>query len=123
MDYSQPYLGNVESWRKGHQERTQRHLREHLVNGRSMNRLGMLLYCWRFAQEEPAAVPGVWADVEGAFQDKALGRLCRELDAVNTFRNRDVAHGEEHLGDPQEAWEALAAWLRCLKPMAGLVRG
>lgn len=120
-DYFQPYLGNVESRLRGHLERNQRYLRENLVDGRSMNRVGLLLFCLRFAQEDGGDIPGVWADVRQAFQDQACGRLYRELDGVYSYRNAYVAHAEEHLTDPDMAWEALGDWMRCLDLMTGLL--
>jgi hypothetical protein len=37
---------------------------------------------------------------------------------LNTFRNTRVAHVETKLDDPDEAWKAMKAWLRCLGKMA-----
>jgi type III restriction enzyme len=44
--------------------------------------------------------------------------LYTDLKEVNTFRNTRVAHVETKLDDPDEAWKAMRAWLRCLGKMA-----
>ena len=65
-----------------------------------------------------AKVGGVWQDVKPAFAVSDLANLYTDLKEVNTFRNTRVAHVESKIDDPEEAWRAMRAWLRCLGKMA-----
>ncbi len=103
-------------------ERTQRYLRNNLVFGRSMYRLGTLLSCLEYAQQRRWEVDGVWSAVEEIFSRHEFDDLYRQLKQVNEFRNRHVAHVEAPLDDEQEAWAAMRIWLRCLNMMAALRR-
>lgn len=100
-------------------ERNQRYLRDNLVFGRSIQRLGTLLFCMEYAQTGRKDVDGVWRVVRERFA--ALGDLYAMLRQVNEFRNTRVAHVEKPLTDQEEAWEAMRNWLACLNMMAALI--
>lgn len=100
-------------------ERNQRYLRDNLVFGRSIQRLGTLLFCLEYAQKWEWEVKGVWQVVREKFA--AFDDLYRLLKSVNEFRNTRVAHVEKPLTDEKEAWAAMYTWLACLQEMALLL--
>jgi len=99
-------------------ERDQRYLRDNLVFGRSIQRLGTLLFCLEYAQTGGKDVEGVWKIVQAKFSP--LSDLYEILKSVNEFRNTRVAHVETPLTDEEEAWGAMRSWLACLCKMATL---
>jgi len=99
-------------------EKHQRYLRDNLVFGRSIQRLGTLLFCLEYAQQEGTHVGGVWQEVRRRFSLPEFSGLYKILQRVNEFRNTRVAHVEEPLTDEHEAWEAMRIWLSCLSMMA-----
>ncbi|MBI2907605.1 MAG: DEAD/DEAH box helicase family protein [Chloroflexi bacterium] len=119
-DYFNPYLGNLAPRDRGLLERNQRYLRDNLVFGRPIQRLGTLVFCLGYAAHGAAKAAAVWVGVAQAFSGKDMGDLYEELESVNRFRNTRVAHVEEKLENADEAWEAMTAWLRCLGRMAGV---
>ena len=94
-----------------------RYLRDNLVFGRSIMRLGTLLFCLSYAAEGGWGVSEVWEDVQKAFAGTEMAKLYHDLEEVNSFRNTRVAHVETRLSNADEAWEAMELWLRCLKQM------
>ncbi len=102
-------------------ERNQRYLRDNLVFGRSIQRLGTLLFCLEYAQKGRRVVSGVWQVVREKFA--SLGELYDILKIVNEFRNTRVAHVETPLTDENEAWEAMRTWLACLNKIITLSAG
>ena len=99
-------------------ERNQRYLRDNLVFGRSIQRLGTLLFCLEYAQKGMRNIEGVWQVVQQVFA--TFKDLYDILLSVNEFRNTRVAHVETPLTDEKEAWEAMRTWLSCLDKMAAL---
>ncbi len=99
-------------------EKNQRYLRDNLVYGRSIQRLGTLLFCLDYAQTGGKGAGGVWQVVQRAFSSPTFGELHARLGEVNKFRNTRIAHVEEPLTDEQEAWQAMRSWLACLNAMA-----
>jgi len=100
-------------------ERHQRYLRDNLVFGRSIQRLGTLLFCLEYARAGGWGVEGVWKVVQRELAPLAV-ELYDRLKAVNEFRNTRVAHVETPLTDEKEAWEAMRTWLACLYEMVTL---
>jgi len=100
-------------------ERNQRYLRDNLVFGRSIQRLGTLLFCLDYAQAGGWGVEGVWQVVQWQLAPLAA-ELYDLLKAVNEFRNTRVAHVEMPLTDEEEAWKAMRIWLACLDKMVTL---
>ncbi len=111
-----PLLDHVPDRERVLLERHQRYLRDNLVFGRSIQRLGTLLFCLEYAQTGRKDVGGVWQVVRERFA--ALGDLYPMLRQVNEFRNTRVAHVEAPLTDENEAWEAMRVWLTCLDRVA-----
>lgn len=99
-------------------QRNGRWLQENLAFGRPMMRLGVLLFCLRYAAQPSPPAAGVWQDVAQVFSTPEMQELYTLLDPVNHFRNTRVAHVEQPLSDPAEAWDAMKQWLRCLNKMA-----
>ncbi|MCL6605312.1 MAG: hypothetical protein K6T94_20820, partial [Paenibacillus sp.] len=99
-------------------ERYQRYLRDNLVYGRAMQRLGTLLFCLEYAQQGGRGARGIWKEVAAAFATPEMAELYKTLEEVNRFRNTRIAHVESPLKDPEEAWQAMRVWLRCLSQMA-----
>lgn len=99
-------------------EKHQRYLRDNLVFGRSIQRLGTLLFCLAYAQQPGKSIPGIWQAVREQFATPAFGELYEVLQRVNEFRNTRVAHVEAPLTDEQAAWEAMRTWLYSLNKMA-----
>ena len=93
-------------------------LKDNLVEGRSIQRLGTLLFCLNYAADGGWGASGVWRDVEKVFGDKEMGQLYADLEKINNFRNHHVAHVETRLTDKDVAWAAMALWTRCLSRMA-----
>ncbi len=102
-------------------EKHERYLEQNLSYGRSINRLGTLLFCLDFANNWKYQFDyGVWRDVKRLFSGADLNALYKELNSVNNFRNTRVAHVEETLINEREAWDALKVWLRCLNILINL---
>jgi type III restriction enzyme len=101
-------------------ERHQRYLRDNLVFGRSIQRLGTLLFCLDYARQGGTRGDGIWKAVRESFSSPNFDELYQLLEYVNEFRNTRVAHVETPLTDEQEAWKAMRAWLVCLSKMLQL---
>ena len=80
-------------------------------------KLGTLLFCLGYASEGGSGAAGVWKDVQEVFSRSELAALRPDLEKANRFRNTRVAHVETKLNSPDEAWEAMRVWLRCLDRM------
>jgi type III restriction enzyme len=116
-DYFAPYLDNFAPRERVIMEKNQRYLRDNLVFGRSIQKLGTLLFCLDYAQSGGKGAGGVWRDTEQVFSGLEMQSLFTELKKVNAFRNTRVAHVETKLDNAEEAWEAMASWFRCLNRM------
>lgn len=101
-------------------DKHQRYLRDNLVFGRSIQRLGTLLFCLDYARQGEKNIPGIWQAVKQQFSLPAFHELYEVLQRINEFRNTRVAHVEVQLTDEREAWEAMRLWLRGLSIMAEL---
>ncbi|GIV19493.1 MAG: type III restriction endonuclease subunit R [Armatimonadota bacterium] len=99
-------------------QRYQKYLSDNLVYGRSLQRLGTLLFCLDYAQNWSYPLEGIWKAVREAFSDRVFAELYRVLEEVNRFRNTRVAHVEQPLKDASEARQALCQWVKCLDMMA-----
>jgi len=120
-DYFSPYLGDLPQREKVPLERNGRCLEQNLVFGRSIQKLGTLLFCLNYAINKPCEAPGVWRDVAEVFSASEMTDLYPDLSAVNEFRNTRVAHIEQPLNNANEAREAMKRWLRCLSKMGRIV--
>ncbi len=99
-------------------EKNQRYLRDNLVFGRSIQKLGTLLFCLDYVQTGRKGVGGIWSDAQEVFSGRKIEILRADLKEVNVFRNTRVAHVENKLDNPEEAWRAMATWFRCLGRMS-----
>ncbi len=99
-------------------EKNQRYLRDNLIFGRSIQRLGMLLFCLDYARKSQDYVGGIWKEVRQRFSTDQFDRLYHLLINVNEFRNTRIAHVEVPLTDEKEAWDAMRTWLASLSLMA-----
>lgn len=99
-------------------EKNQRYLRDNLVFGRSIQKLGTLLFCLDYAQTGGKGVGGIWRDAEEVFSGQEIESLRGDLKEVNVFRNTRVAHVETKLDNAEEAWQAMVTWFRCLGRMS-----
>jgi len=120
--YFSPYVDSLRQSEKSLLEKNGRYLRDNLLFGRSIMRLGTFLFCLHYAAGGGWGASGVWKDVEEVFGGPAFVELYPELEAINKFRNTRVAHVEVTLADPMEAWAAMTSWLRCLNRMATLTQ-
>jgi type III restriction enzyme len=116
-DYFYPYLEALPSRDRILLERNERYLEQNLVFGRSIQKLGTLLFCLDYAQNMGGSTAGIWQDARKLFSGRAMAELYADLKQVNDFRNTRVAHIEAGLDDADEAWNALAIWFRCLGRM------
>ncbi|MGH7961280.1 MAG: hypothetical protein ACRERD_05575, partial [Candidatus Binatia bacterium] len=119
-EYFSPDITSVSPRERSLLEKNQRYLEQNLVYGRSIQKLGTLLFCLDHAQKGGANAPGVWRDVQKQFSGKAMAALYTDLRQVNDFRNTRIAHVETKLDDADEAWQAMIIWLRCIAKMAAL---
>lgn len=101
-------------------EKHQRYLRDNLVFGRPIQRLGTLLFCLEYAQRMNDTSNGVWKAVRQQFAKREFAELYQILQRVNEFRNTRIAHVETPLTDEKEAWEAMRLWLNGLNRMVVL---
>ncbi|MFN4294697.1 MAG: DEAD/DEAH box helicase [Thermoflexales bacterium] len=113
-----PDLSSLAQRERSLLEKHQRYLRDNLIFGRSIQRLGTLLFCLSYAQQDGEDIPGIWQVVRAQFGGPAFDDLYALLERVNEFRNTRVAHVETQLADEREAWDAMHTWLRCLNQMA-----
>ena len=120
-EYFSPYLGTLGAKDKNLLEKHGRYLKDNLVFGRSVNKVGTLLFCLSYAKEGGRGAAGVWKDVQQVFAGQQVADLYADLVKVNLFRNTRVAHVETKLDNADEAWEAMVIWLRCLSKMVTLV--
>ncbi|MCS6919052.1 MAG: DEAD/DEAH box helicase family protein [Fimbriimonadales bacterium] len=118
QEFFEPDLSHVSPRERTLLERYQRYLKENLVYGRPMQRLGVLLFCLRHAREDDAYAAGIWDAVRNEFAPPDSDGLFDLLQRVNEFRNTRVAHVETPLSDAQEAWNALYEWLICITLLA-----
>ncbi|BAC09032.1 DEAD/DEAH box helicase family protein [Thermosynechococcus vestitus] len=95
-------------------ERNQRYLRDNLVFGRSIQRLGTLLFCLHYAHQGGMGADGIWKAVSDTFSSPGFRDLYELLERVNEFRNTRVAHVETPLNDADEARGAMTTWLQAL---------
>jgi len=116
-----PSLAHLADRERALLERNQRYLRDNLIFGRPIQRLGTLLFCLEHARQGGLGVDGVWQVVQERFAP--LADLYDILTSVNEFRNTRVAHVEAPLTDEEEAWQAMRTWLGCLGRMAALSAG
>lgn len=120
-DYFEPCITGVSSSERNRLEKNARYLRDNLVYGRSIQKLGTLLFCLDYAQKGGPSAPGIWRDVQKQFSGRGMAAVYSELRQVNDFRNTRVAHIEKKLDDAEEAWKAMIVWLRCIDKMVALV--
>ena len=118
--YFTPYLGSLQPKEKYLLEKNGRYLKDNLVHGRSIQKLGTLLFCLDYAKQGGRRASGVWKDIEQVFSGKQQEELYGLLQKVNTFRNRHVAHVEAPLKNTEEAWKAIMDWIKCLSLMDSL---
>lgn len=115
--YFNPSLGRASNRERSLLERNQRYLEQNLAYGRSIQKLGTLLFCLSYAYEGGYGAGGVWRDVERQFAGAKMAALYEDLRQVNDFRNTRVAHVEAKLDDNDQAWRAMRLWIRCLNKM------
>ncbi|MGB9670532.1 MAG: DEAD/DEAH box helicase family protein [Halothiobacillaceae bacterium] len=117
-----PDLNHLPQRERALLEKHQRYLRDNLVFGRSIQRLGTLLFCLDYARQGEMSADGIWKAVRQTFSSPTFGALYQVLERVNEFRNTRIAHVEIPLTDEQEAWEAMRVWLNSLSKMAEICR-
>jgi type III restriction enzyme len=116
-DYFEPYMAGVSYRDRNLLEKNARYLQQNLVYGRSIQKLGTLLFCLDYAQKGGQSAPGIWRDVHRQFGGRGMAALYADLRQVNDFRNTRVAHIETKLDNADEAWKAMIIWLRCVDRM------
>ncbi len=119
-DYFRPYLESLSPRDRNLLSKNGRYLQDNLLFGRSVMKLGTLLFCLDYARQGGRGAPGVWQDVAPVFASPEVAVLHPDLEQVNSFRNTRVAHVETKLNNPDEAWGAMRIWLRCLANMHSL---
>lgn len=119
-DYFNPALFELNPKQRALLDKNSRYLRDNLTYGRSIQKLGTLLFCLQYAQRERWHAGGVWRDIERVFAGDEMAQLYRDLNQVNEFRNTRIAHVEAKLDNADEAWEQLVVWLRCIHRMVQL---
>jgi type III restriction enzyme len=122
-DYFNPFLGDLPYHDQQRLGANQRYLRNNLVFGRSIQRLGTLNFCLDYAVNGGVTAPGIWKGVKEAFSGPDMAQLYADLDQVNKFRNTRVAHVETKLDNADQAWEAMITWLRSLNRMVKAAGG
>jgi len=121
-NYFEPYMTGMSQRDRNMLEKNARYLQQNLVYGRSIQKLGTLLFCLDYAQRGGCGAPGIWRDVQKQFAGRSMGALYTDLRQVNDFRNTRVAHVEAKLDNAEEAWKAIIVWLRCIDAMVGMAR-
>ncbi len=117
-----PDLNHLPQRERALLEKHQRYLRDNLVFGRSIQRLGTLLFCLDYARQGGMSADGIWEAVADTFSSPAFRELYDLLERVNEFRNTRVAHVEIPLTEEQEAWEAMYLWLKSLSKMVEILK-
>lgn len=118
--YFMPYLNSLNQRERALLEKNGRYLKDNLLFGRPIMKLGTLLFCLQYASQGGWGASGIWKDVEEIFRADAFQELYPELEKVNNFRNTHVAHVDEPLTDAEKAWEAMIQWIRCLYQMVNI---
>lgn len=114
-----PYLSSLSPKQLSVLEKNQRYLRQNLIEGRSIQRLGTLLFCLTYAQTWQCQDEGVWKVVRELFSQPEYQLLFDVLKPVNDDRNSFVAH-EGELTDKDAAEKKLTEWIGCICVMADL---
>ncbi len=109
-----PDLSHLNPRERALLQKHQRYLRDNLVFGRSIQRLGTLLFCLDYARQGGNAGSGIWEAIRQQFSTPEFESLYDVLQRVNEFRNTRVAHVEVSLNDADEAWSAMKTWLQTL---------
>ncbi len=113
-NYFSPYLDTLKTRDRIQLEKYGRYLKDNLVFGRSIMKLGTLLFCLGYAKDGGLGATGVWKDVAKLFSGSKMKSLYYKLEKVNEFRNTRVAHVELKLNNADEAWKSMIVWLECL---------
>ncbi|KPL90669.1 DEAD/DEAH box helicase family protein [Herpetosiphon geysericola] len=125
LDYDSyffPALNNVYNpGKRSAFERNGRYLKMNLVEKKSIQKLGNLLFCLDYTFNGRERLGGVWKDVHDEFDNKTMRQLYTDLNRVNQIRNTRIAHIEQRIDDPAEAWREMLVWLRCVATMAQIV--
>jgi type III restriction enzyme len=116
-DFFNPDLSGLSNRDQTLLEKNQRYLHNNLEYGRSIQRLGTLLFCLDYAQKNRRDAGGIWQAVADIFSAPQFAGLYRCLNAINEFRNTRVAHVEQPLTDAAEARGMMHRWLFCLNNM------
>jgi type III restriction enzyme len=110
LAYFDPDLSEFQPSARARLEKTQLHLRANLVEGRSMQLLGTLLFCLDYAQNWSEDAGGVWEDVRDEFARPEFGLLYEVVARINKLRNEKIAH-EGDLPDREEAKAEMTHWI------------
>jgi type III restriction enzyme len=73
--YFTPYLEAHPNKERALLEKYQRYLEHNLVFGRSIQKLGTLLFCLGYARDQRSGTDGVWRDVAKQFSGQAMANL------------------------------------------------
>jgi type III restriction enzyme len=87
-DYFSPYLEALPTKTRVLLERNGRYLKDNLIFGRSIMKLGTLLFCLRYAKEGDGEVSGVWKDVRENFSGSTIADLYCDLRRSGALRGR-----------------------------------
>ncbi len=115
-----PRLDHLTPRERSQFEKHQRYLRDNLIFGRPIQRLGTLLFCLSYARQAREDIPGIWQVARAQFGGPAFDELYALLERVNEFRNTRVAHVEIPLTDANEAWLAMRTWIIALQKLVEL---
>ena len=121
MEFFNPPLHSLRRDLRNHLEGVQKNLEAYFTRGAKMSyRLQNLVTCLEFVEKSRENLSGLWKVVRRVFSGSDFAALYNDLKFVKEFRNKYIAHPEAPLTDPEEAWEALRIWVRCLNQMAWL---
>lgn len=114
-DWFEPYMPTgLEKRILDHYSGMAKNLRRGLVYGNPHSVIGLLRSCLDYALNDTTRIDGVFRAVSEAFRFEGARSVLDMVSAVNTFRNKYVAHAEKELRDGKVAEQNLREWVTTL---------
>lgn len=123
--YFRPYLDDLPENIKNVLFKNQRNLEKNLLASANNNRIGNLLFCMDYPNNQYFSgydVHGIWEDVYKVFSSPELQSAYPILSNMNQFRNQSVAHVDTPISDIEVAEKHLKEWIIGLKELYALIR-
>ena len=92
-----------------------KNLKKALLYGNPLSPIGLLRNCLDYAAQDTPELGGVFHAIRQTFRTSELSQLLKEVNAINDFRNKWIAHQSDKLVDRKLAKADLNRWIRGLE--------